>query len=280
MAYKLVALDIDGTLLNKQGKLTPRVKAVIQRAQQAGVIVTVATGRRLHSALPIIIEAGIDAPVILHNGALVIHPFSRDIISHLHLPRKAALEAIKFIHQSNLTALVHSSAFNGEDIYYEIDPENEIVKRYFGKNNPHLHKVQDLRTYLTWDPLRVVSMDSYERLLPLYREFEERFPFERALIFTEDTYTDIWILEVLHPACSKAAGVKALAAHYGFTREEILTVGDNLNDIEMVRYAGLGVAMANSLEEVKAAADLVISTTNEEDGVAEVFERYVLGRGA
>ncbi len=273
MSYRLVVLDVDGTLLNSQGVLTPRVREVVERVRAAGVVVALATGRRLRSTLPVVRELGLPLPAILNNGALVMDLEREETIYHRPLPRAVAREVAGILYGMGVPVFLYRHTLEGKDVFYELDPVYPEARAFLSRNEPYAERVPGLAAALEFDPVKVVVFDEERRIRELADHFA-RLPLPpHRMMVTGDRAG--WLLEFYHAGCSKALGVKLLASRLGITREEIMALGDNTNDLEMLRYAGLGVAMGNAVEELKASARLV-ARSNDEEGVAEVLERYVL----
>lgn len=279
LPYRLIALDVDGTLLDSSGSVPPRVRQAIGRVRDAGGVVTLATGRRYAPTKAIARDLGLDAPLIVHNGALVRDPAGDAILYHRHLDRGPASMVVERSREAGCVTFVHSNAFAGELVYYDTDPADRAVPHYFSRNDPRYVLTPDVLSHLDRDPLRVVAFGggpAAERLrdalaalsLPDYR-----------VIFWPEAFPGVWIVEVFHPEASKGAALAMLAQRLGVPREAVLAAGDHINDLEMLAYAGLGVAMGNASPEVVAVAGH-LAPTNDQEGLADVLESLVLGGAA
>lgn len=261
--YKLVALDIDGTLINKERCLTPRTKEVIRQVREQGTEVTLCTGRMFQAALPFARELELELPLIAYNGGLVMKAGSKEILYQRSLPADYARQVIQ-------AARERGFAIN---YYYEdrllVEEINEQNKLYAMWSGVPLEQVEDL-VKLPYEPTKILLMGNPEKLNVFWAEHREQLG--------EEVYiTKSWssFLEFLHPEATKGRGLAALAGHLGIEQNEILCIGDSYNDLEMFSYAGLAIAMGNAEEVVKKAADY-ITGTNEEDGVAQALEKFIL----
>lgn len=260
MKYKMVVIDIDGTLLNSDYTISPRNMAAINKARDKGVLVTLATGRNFSATLPYAQELGLDVPVITYNGAFVRYTEAEDIVLHRKLSYPMACRVIEIAQAHNLRISLYL-----DDRLFTYEGE----EGYPGTIQQDIEIIDDLDKYLRREPTRILVMGEKEDLDLFSKEISQEKEIPYMVPFLNGN------LEVLHPDVSKMMAVKEMAKFAGIKREEIIAIGDNNNDIEMIQYAGLGVAMGNSPDSVKLVADLV-TATNMEDGVAEVIEEYIL----
>ncbi len=271
----MVALDLDGTILDSRGKIAPGVKEAITAARQQGVVVTIATGRRLLSTQPIAEELGLNLPLVVHNGAVVLDPWSGALLEHLPLKTAQAELAVELGREHHLAAIVADNFLESEYFFYD-DPSKDAEIHKLASQS--ITRVESLLPLAIKEPLKVMFVDSQEKIRRLLEPLKKALAAEaKTIVYGEET-TPTWGIEIFHKACSKAHGVEVLARHYGFGPEEILAVGDDFNDLEMVEYAGIGVAMGNGVAALRAAADFV-SGTNDEGGVASALQRFVLEPG-
>lgn len=262
--YRMLAIDLDDTLLNCQLKITPLTKEYIQRARDAGVHVTLATGRMFRSALPYARELGLDLPLITYQGALVKEAISEEEILHLPVPLKLAQEVIQWVKGLGL----HINVYVNDNLYVEkLTPEAETYRRISGVA---AYQVGDLLGFLQQDPTKILVVGNEVTLDNLWQEMGQHFG--KSLHITK---SKPHFLEFSHPMATKGHALDILAQRWKLTRDQIIAIGDSYNDLEMVEYAGLGVIMGNACEIVKAKADYV-TCSNDEDGVAEVIRKFIL----
>lgn len=265
--YRLVAVDLDDTLLDSALEVSPRTVRALARAREKEVVVTLATGRMFRSAAPIARRLGIDAPIITYQGALVKHPFTGAELLHQALPNKTARSVIECL----LGYGLHINVYLDDRLCME--KLTEAGDRYARLSRVEAHVVGDLPTFLgERDPTKVLAIASEAEILRVMAEMIAVFPGELVHITRSKPY----FLEFSHPAATKGLALRHLAEHCGVPREAVMAVGDGYNDLDMIEYAGLGVMMANAREEVKRYADYVTGS-NDADGVAEAVERFVLG---
>jgi 5-amino-6-(5-phospho-D-ribitylamino)uracil phosphatase len=289
MAIRLLALDLDGTLLNSRGELSERNLWAISAARSRGVRVALVTGRRFRDARPLALELGLDVPVISHNGALTKHARTLETVAVKLLPLEAARAALSFGRTSGADALVSDDAEGaGVLVYDHMSDNNPALARYVAwarrihgeEAEEAVRRVADLEEYLDHAPVHVSFSGGVERM----KRFGERLVSELGasvkVLSTVYPKMDFALLDVLHPLVSKGVGVEAAARELGLSREEVMAVGDNFNDLEMLQYAGTGVLMGNAEASLRAlVADLPHyhpTATNDEDGVALAIEKLIL----
>jgi Cof subfamily protein (haloacid dehalogenase superfamily) len=264
MNYRLIALDVDGTLLNDDHVLTPKVREAVRAAASQGVEIVLATGRGTTSALPILAELGLNGTVITHNGASVVDSETREIlyateITHEHAQRYAAFCRERSIHFDMNTAF---------DLYVE-GLEQQTADMY-----SRLHARPIMRKEQEGFPERMVKMSIYAPREVMDDVEKEWLDWDHEL---QAVRSGDYFIDVQHLDASKGKALEKLAKLRGIPREEILAMGNYHNDTEMITFAGWGVAMDNSPDEVKAAAD-EITVSNNEDGVAIVIAQRILGQ--
>ena len=264
MKYKLIALDVDGTLFNSKLEITKPVQAAIAAAKAKGVSVTISTGRGWQSAKPAIDLIGAGPYIINYGGAQITDAGTGEIVSMSILPEEPLKEAIELARSIGL----HIHVYDHQGVFY-YDAESEWSRIYGERSLLAGKAVGDLLGN-KWDTpkaLCVGNPDNIRRAMHLFaKHFEGRLRFSTS---------DPRYLEINSPGINKAVALKKLEELLGIEREEIIAVGDDLIDLEMIQYAGLGVCMANGVDAVKAAADY-IAPGNDEDGVAHVIEKFVL----
>ncbi len=269
MAIKLIAIDMDGTLLNHKHEITPVVKHAIGAAREKGVYVVLATGRPFIGIQRYLLELDLQQEgyyCITNNGALVQRTVNGDRVSEMTLGFDDYLYFEALSRQLN----VHFHALTLSTLY----TANQDISRY-----------TVYEAYLTGMPLKFRRVDEMNRDLrfPKVMMIDEPAILDRAIsqIPQEafDRYTIMksaeYYLELLRKEVNKGEGVKVLAEYLHLTPDEVMTIGDQANDLAMITYAGTGVAMGNAIDEIKAASQFV-TKSNLEDGVAVAIEKFVL----
>ena len=266
--YKLVALDMDGTLLNSQKKLTNRVRSAISSAKEQGVKVVLASGRPFEGMLPTLKELGLDSEedyALTYNASLILKVACQTVINSATLTGQDAIELYEIANKSGVNILAYSMTHG------LITPKQNKYTDYEAQLNGIEFSEFDFYS-LTADEdiIKVMMIDEPELLdnaiAQLPQALQGRYSTARSTPF---------FFEFTNKKSNKGTGMEALTAHLGLKPEQIICVGDAGNDLEMIKYAGLGVAMENATDEVKAHANY-ITASNDEDGVAHVFEKYVL----
>jgi Cof subfamily protein (haloacid dehalogenase superfamily) len=263
--FRLVAIDLDGTLLRNDLQISPRAKRAIRQVRELGVEVTLCTGRMYASALPYAREIGLELPLVTYNGALVKNTGTGQVIYQRLLPEKYAREIIAKAKEYDLPVNV----YHDDRLFVErITPEG---RAYMEKSRIPVQEVGDLSRWLEQDPLKVLVMGEREKLDRLAEDWVREWGDAVYITKSWPTY-----LEFLHPEATKGLGLQALARHLHVEQEQVMGIGDSYNDLEMFKYAGFSVVMGNAEPAVKEAADYV-TLTNDDDGVAEALEKFIIG---
>ena len=276
MAVRLIAIDIDGTLLDSKWKVPEANRKAIVEAVERGMEVALVTGRRFDFALPIAREIPCALTMVVNNGAVIKTKEGATVLRHL-LPRAVArivLEATSVFRAG--TAVVFDRPRENQIVYEQIDWEDPGRKSYFQRNKEFLAQCAPLEECLTEDPIQVMYSGPVARMREVesvLRRLDGRG--EYALAVTEYEARDFGLVDVIHPGCSKGTALAELARMRGVAREEVMAIGDNLNDREMLEFAGVPVVMGNGVAELKDSG-WHVTLTNDEGGVAAAIEKYAL----
>lgn len=268
MKVQLLVVDLDGTLLTSDRQIPPGVVSAVQAAQARGVRVCVATGRIWPSAEPYIRRVGADPPTILYNGGMVFDFRTNTVLRRVPLAYEHArvvLEVLRGFPQ------VQPHLYVGDEVY--VGRINALSKQYQRKNGIPVVEVGDLLAFLPPEPMKILIVGERPDLVAVH-EAILALPVRVNSVFSEETY-----LEVLPIGSSKGEALKFVAQILQIPPAAIVAVGDNLNDLEMLQFAGLGVAVGNADEELRAQAGYV-AATNDEEGVREVIDRFILSENA
>lgn len=285
MAIRLIALDLDGTLLDSHGRVGARTRAVLDEARSRGVRLTLVTGRRFRDARPIALELGLDVPVIAHNGALTKHAHSLETVAAVLMPVEAARAVVRVGREHGADALVSDDHVGaGLLVYDHISPGNTALAKYIAWSSrvvgeeaaAAIRQVESLDQYLDHDPLHIAFSGGCAAMEGLAEVMKRELNGGVKLLLTLYPKMDFALLDVLHPEASKGAGLAAVAAEQGLTRDEVMAVGDNFNDLEMLEWAGTGVLMGNADPALHATGRFHTTAANDDDGVAVAVEKYVL----
>jgi len=276
MKYRLLALDIDGTLLNDNRHVTDASIAAIQRAVDAGVYVTLCTGRSISTAAHVARRLPLNAPLVLNGGALIYDSLRRRALYIRNLSKSVALHAVHQLRNLVCYPIVYAPLPESQYFYYDdYDPHNASFRQYIENNTGRAHMVEDVTHFLWHDAAMVAITDRVARIQDLAPSICNQL--RKTTITLEVSPIDraYCHVTVTPPGISKGNGLRELSILSGVDLSETIAVGDNLNDLDMLSTAGLGVAMGNATPEAKAQADYVTGSNNE-DGVAQVIERFIL----
>lgn len=263
---KLVALDIDGTLLTSQSELAPSTAATIAEVQQKGIAVTLASGRTFGSASIFARGLNIGLPIIAYNGAYIGRAADRRPLRQSPMDRKLAGPLIRQLEQANLYIKVYI-----DDKLY-VQRATEETRRF-----SRLHRVQYLEVgqgnlvQLDRDPLKITVIDDPQAIDEIYRLLE---PWQPYFNICRDSDGG---LEIVKAGISKGSALREVCRLLQLDLSQVLAFGNEGNDLEMIREAGIGVAMGNAYSELKEQATMVAGT-NDELGVEQVLRTYLLGK--
>jgi Cof subfamily protein (haloacid dehalogenase superfamily) len=280
MPVRLIALDIDGTLLDTRWRLPDANRQAIQEATRRGIEVALVTGRRYDFALPVAQDLGCPVTMIVNNGGLIR---SNDGLTKLKrlLPGEIAGKVLQMARPwRDGAAVIFDRPRENQLILERLDRDDSIRYAYYSRNLEYIGIVSPIESCLTESPLQVmfsgtvVEMDAIEQLLSR----SELAP-KLRLASTKYASKDFAMLDVLPPGCTKGAALAEWAALQGLGRHEILAIGDNHNDLEMLAYAGIPVIMQNSVPELKSHG-WHETQSNDEGGVAAAIERFVLSEAS
>jgi Cof subfamily protein (haloacid dehalogenase superfamily) len=272
---RLIALDVDGTLLDPGEQITPRVRAAIRTAGEAGCLLTLATGRRLVSAQAIAADLELRLPLILHSGAVIQDSVSGAVIYQDPMEHETVVGLVDAIVRHGLPPIVYESPANGGRVYTVPNGAvNRATAEYDRLRGPLVRldggDMADLRQVLS---VAALGEPGQPELAALAGEIGRRG--DATGIHARWSVVECEAIEVFRAGCSKATAVEHLAAAHGIAMDEVMAIGDGLNDCELLGAVGWGVAMGNACAQACAAACVQVGT-NARDGVAEAIERFVL----
>lgn len=264
--YRLLAIDLDGTLLTPRPQkiITPRTRLALQRAANAGVRVVIATGQSLAVLQHTCRGLPVAGPQIIENGAVIADMQTGQFYHEKLLPSAYVLPVLKTLKQAGFRRAYHTRS----RVYADNDAPR--IRQWYDAPVPPVIEVNDVATLYPEPCIKVVGISEEGRLRAQRQALMDAFAGQ--LYITQSSFD---LLEFLHPTVSKEYGLKTIAQDLGILPEEIVAIGDQHNDIGMLQFAGLGVAMGNAHEEVQNAAHHV-TLSNAEDGVAVVIEEIIL----
>jgi Cof subfamily protein (haloacid dehalogenase superfamily) len=280
---RVLAVDIDGTLTDPQFHISERNIAALRAAHDAGIEIIVATGRRHDYAMPIVRQLGIPVLLLSSNGALLRSSAGETLFAE-RLPASTARKLIQHMDQFRGNAVLTFDRANhyagkGSLVLESADELNRSVSRWLEANRPYIKFVVPLEDALTGeDPLqamycgRVAWMEAAQERLA-----QAGFLNEITVVKTQYDHRDLCIVDILPRDCSKGHALRRWARERGVAREQIMAIGDNYNDLEMLEFAGLSYVMGNAVDALKRNG-FRVTGSNEESGVALAIEE-LLGAG-
>ena len=273
---RLLAIDIDGTLLDSHFEVSDANREAIAAAHARGVEIVVVTGRRFAFAQPIAAQLGVELTLIASNGAVVKSQQGATLARQL-LPREKARAVLGAAGEARETALLlFDREGMGQVVVERMDPAHAPVEGYFERNRTYLLQVKRLEEALSEDPIQVLFAGPVAPLRELYERLSRsEHAAEVSLARAEYPQRDLTLLDVLDRGCNKGAALARWAAERGIAASETMAIGDNWNDCEMLEFAGLPVLMGNSAAELKQRG-WAVTASNEESGVAAAIEMFVL----
>jgi len=283
---KLLALDLDGTLLNSSGKISETNKNAIRRAEEKGVLVTIATGRRFRDALPVGLELELNAPLITHNGALLKYAQTLETVHVSIIEHKTIREILRVGKQFGGDALLSADP-NGKGVllYDTVSEENTPLQKYIewsktlhgaDAENAVLH-VESLENVLEdYETVHVSYSGKCLPMVDLQAILETELGTSANILTTVYPRLDFTLIDILPPDASKGIAVEKLAAINDLKRENVMVMGDNFNDLEMLEYAGTPVLMGNASPELLGRAEFYTTLSNDENGVALAIDKFIL----
>lgn len=276
MPIRLIALDIDGTLLTPRGELTPRNRAAILEARRAGIEVILVTGRRFASARALLLELGLDVPLVSHNGALTKNVETLETLDFHPLDAGIAREIIRLGRDFGADMICCDDPHGmGTMVIEGISETNRALNRYLDRYRESVVEVDDLFEYVQQSPIQMMFSGRCDPIDSFAKDLEVAMSGRIRLFQTRYRSVDLTILDALSTTASKGVSLSALAEQRGIPPAEVMAIGDNHNDLPMLQFAGLGVVMANAEDEMKQYG-FIETLSNEEDGVARAIESYAL----
>lgn len=268
MKYKALALDLDGTLTNSNKKLSNINKIAIHKAIERGVKIILASGRPVLGINHIAEELQLPEKggyILAYNGGNIIDCSTQEIIYKKILPDECIKSICELASKYNVVALTYYK----DEIVSENDDDEYIIKEALC-NSANIKKVNNLVEFVDYPVAKFLVVGEHKKLLPVQKELLERYPEKIDAFFSEE-----YFLEVVPAGVAKSTSLDNLLKILNIDRTELMACGDGMNDIPMLEYAGLSVAMENAYPQVKEYADY-ITLSNNDDGVAYAIQKFIL----
>ena len=264
MKYRLIATDMDGTLLQPDDTISTATLKVIEKAREKGVVFTLSTGRPVQGVKKYIDLLGLDCPVITYNGAVVVHSGTGDVLFSQDMDKEDA-------------RMVYNLALE-KGVMFILWSKNRLYASELGEKSAFYEQITSTKANLLTDFDSLLERGITKFLWYDEPEILDEYIEQLKHSHLKDTTfikSRAYFMEFFSAQTSKAVALAKLGEYYGISQQEIIAIGDQTNDLSMIEYAGLGVAMGNGVDKVKNAADYV-TASNTEDGVAKVIEKFVL----
>lgn len=285
---KLLALDLDGTTLNSRGKVSDANREAIRAAEGMGVLVTIATGRRFRDAQPVGVDLELNAPLITHNGGLLKYANSLQTVAYSLLSTDLSLKIIDVGKQFGGDPLVSTDPIGmGLLIYDRVSDDNTPLQKYIRwakslhgsgaeESVTHVNSLEDIV-----HEHEVVHI-SFSGGCVAMGTLEERLVKELGgtvtVLTTVYPKLDFTLIDILPSDASKGHAVEKLSKINGLTREEVMVIGDNFNDLQMLEFAGTAVVMGNADPDLLERQEFYTTLTNDQAGVAAAIKRFILNK--
>lgn len=262
MKYKLLAIDLDGTLLNEKKELSESSIEIIKEIQKQDIKVVIATGRMLISALPYVKKLEAEGPVITYNGAYVKDVIQDKVLFHKPVIEELAFQIIRECKENDL----HLNLYHDDKLYVEED--NELSRGYERSSGVKARKVESFAQFKGQSPTKLLIIeDDRKRQQYFLQYFQDKYSDKMEVAESQSNY-----IEFMTKGVSKGKALKNIAENFTIKQKEVIAVGDSWNDLSMLSWAGLGVAMGNASRQIKERSDLVVSS-RANDGVTEIIKK-------
>lgn len=268
MNYRMIVLDLDGTLTNRNKEITPKTKEALFELKRQGGMIVLASGRPTYGIMPLARELELDKTggyILSFNGGRIIDCSTGQTVFAKELPVESNETIIRLSKEHGVNLLTYE-----EDLIITPDASDQYVKKEAAINKLQVKEIKDMEAYVKFPVVKFLMLGEGD-LLQMVEPKVKAFLGDEYSVYRSEPF----FLEILPKGIDKAASLERLLARLGMSREEMIACGDGYNDLSMIEYAGLGVAMENAVTTVKEAADYV-TLSNNADGIAHVVEKYML----
>jgi Cof subfamily protein (haloacid dehalogenase superfamily) len=273
-AIRLIGIDVDGTLLDSDGHMPPANRDAIHDAVARGIHVALVTGRSYPYARPVAEPLPLEVSLIVSNGAIERGMDGTTVARRL-LDRHVARNVLSVARASrDAAALIFDRDFERQLIYETMDWEHPARKGYWARNHRRIARSEPLEDALVEDPIQVMFNGDVAAMRHLARLLREQAP-QCSVSITEYERRNFSLLDVTAQTATKGQALAWRAQQLGLTRDQVMAVGDNLNDLEMLEYAGTPVVMRNAVDDLKAKGWHVTGHQNDA-GLAQAIVRFAL----
>jgi 5-amino-6-(5-phospho-D-ribitylamino)uracil phosphatase len=267
--YKLLVVDIDGTLMNSRGVISPEDMEALTRVRRMGLTVAISTGRAVQASHWVLDQLKCDGYHMFYDGALLSNPWTGQVLYAETIGRDLVLQAVKYAHQNNL----HIDVYSAAQYYAGKDDWAVELRRTFFRMEPIVADLSEVARKERIIKATVIVRTDAERAKAM--DFEKQF--RDKLLFswtTTPAYPEIDFINLVSPKVSKGRALEELCTHMKVPLSQVVAIGDGINDLSMLKNAGLAVAMGNCVEELKSIAHCVTHDVDH-SGVAEAIKKYL-----
>lgn len=270
MTYRLLAVDLDGTIMDENLSVSVRVRRALRLAQEAGVKVTLASGRPSHQTLTMARELGIREPLISYQGAVIVEPDSGLVMWHRGVQRELALDFVRYVRSRGWDLCI----FVDGKLYAESTSESVRFYAGFSPSREKIHVVERLESLLDTEPTKLIVVVEERLGAQVALELQQHFEGRLQVVQSFSRFVEATDLEA-----TKGKALALLAEKLGIPQQQTMAIGDQDNDASMLAWAGLGVAMGSASASVKSLANYIAPEITD-DGAAVAIERFILGVGS
>ena len=266
MSYKMIVLDLDGTLMSSKNEILPKTKEALFKAQEQGVMIVLASGRPTYGMVKAAKELRLDeypGYILSYNGGRIISVQTNEMIYDDSLTPEICHELYDLSREMNVNIMAY------EDEAIITADDDQYIQKEAHINGMPINRVENFKDSVTFNSVKCLCTAEPEYLAQVEIKMKERLG-DRLSI----TRSLPFFLEFMPQNINKAYSLQELLEHVGLDKSQLIACGDGYNDLPMIEFAGLGVAMGNAVDEVKAAANYV-TATNDEDGIAQVIEKFI-----
>ena len=268
MDYRMIVLDLDGTLTNRDKVITPKTREALFELKRQGGIIVLASGRPTYGVVPLARELELDRSggyILSYNGGRIIDCKTGKTVFAKELPVFSHQKIIGLAKEHGVNIITYE-----DDLIITSDASDEYVEKEAFINRLKVKEVQDMESYVSFPVVKFLMLEDGDYLAMVEPKVKAALGRDYSVYRSEP-----YFLEVLPKGIDKAASLERLLSRLGMGKEQMIACGDGYNDLSMIQYAGLGVAMENAVFPVKKAADYV-TYSNDNDGVAHVVEKFML----
>ncbi|BES65030.1 sugar-phosphatase [Gottschalkiaceae bacterium SANA] len=261
---KFLALDVDGTLLNSKREVCESTIEMIKEAQEKDVLVTICTGRPVQGAVPFVKMFGLQSPIIAYNGGMIVDSKTMEVLYEQDVSGEDARRIIALGQERETTIIIWSN----NQLY--VNELNDHVNEYKQLSDVQPIKIQDYEEIIQQGITKLLWIDDVEKIRTYKADMHTQLQETVNVVISKPHY-----LEFVDKKVSKGEALKQIGEIYGISRNEMMAIGDGDNDLPMLEYAGLGVAMGNAPDFVKEKVQFV-TASNDEDGIAVAIRKFIV----